>query len=69
VKEGHTDPIPSKRALRCFYFMRRIERTIKEGGYLTEELHIPKYVWYQKEAVIKEIDSKIKHFGRLKNKL
>jgi hypothetical protein len=49
--------------------MRRIEKTIKEGGYLTEDLYIPKYVWFQKEGVVKEIDQKIFHFGKLKNKL
>lgn len=49
--------------------MRRVEKTIKEGGYLTEELYVPKYVWYQKEAMVKEIDQKIFHFEKLQKKL
>lgn len=46
--------------------MRRIEKTILDGGFLTESLYVPKYVWYQKEAKIPEIDKKVHYFDELK---
>jgi len=46
--------------------MRRIEKTIMEGGFLTDSLYVPKYVWYQKEAKIPEIDKKLNYFDYLK---
>lgn len=52
-----------------FYFMRRLEKTIAEGGYLTDSLYVPKYVWYQKEAKIAEIDKKLNYFDYLKKEL
>ena len=55
--------------MACFTYMKRIEKTIKEGGYLTSELYVPKYIWFQKEGAIKDIDLKIKHFNNLKLKL
>ena len=38
--------VPSSKRIRPFFFMRRIEKTIAEGGFLTESLYVPKYVWY-----------------------
>jgi len=40
------EPLPESKRLRPFYFMRRIEKTIAEGGFLTEALYVPKYVWF-----------------------
>ena len=44
------DPVPPAREMRPFYYMRKIEKSISEGGFITEQLYIPKYVWYQKDA-------------------
>lgn len=65
---SHTEEekIPENKRLRSFYFMRRIEKTINEGGFLTESLFVPKYVWYQKDAKIPEIDKKLHYFDGLK---
>lgn len=46
--------------------MRKIEKTISEGGFLTESLYVPKYIWYQKDAKIPEIDKKLNYFDYLK---
>lgn len=46
--------------------MRKIEKTIVEGGFLTDSLYVPKYVWYQKEAKVPEIDKKLHYFEDLK---
>jgi len=32
---------------------------IGEGAFLTETLFIPKYVWYQRDAKVPEIDRKL----------
>lgn len=58
--------LPSNKRLRPFFFMRKIEKTITEGGFLTESLYLPKYVWYQKDAKIPEIDKKLSYFDYLK---
>ena len=58
--------VPTNKKLRPFFFMRKIEKTITEGGFLTESLYVPKYVWYQKEAKIPEIDKKLHYFDDLK---
>ena len=44
--EAEEEKIPDSKSLRPFFFMRRIEKTINEGGFLTESLFVPKYVWY-----------------------
>ena len=38
--------IPDEQPLRPFYFMRLIQKTIREGGFITENLYVPKAVWY-----------------------
>mmetsp|Transcript_17079 Transcript_17079/g.16771 ORF Transcript_17079/g.16771 Transcript_17079/m.16771 type:complete len:207 (+) Transcript_17079:399-1019(+) len=48
--------------LRPFWMMRRICETMdKEGGYITENLFIPKYIWFQKKTLIPEIEKKVEY--------
>ena len=42
--------IPDEQALRPFFFMKLIQKTIIEGGFLTEQLYIPRAVWEQTHA-------------------
>ena len=49
--------------------MKKIEQSITEGGFITEDLYIPKYVWYQKDALILDIDKKLHYFDELKKML
>ena len=44
--KGEEEKIPQIKRLRPFYFMRKIEKTMIEGTFLTEGLFVPKYVWY-----------------------
>jgi hypothetical protein len=32
-----------------------------EGGYLTESLFIPKYIWFQKKTFVSEIEKKVEY--------
>ena len=42
--------IPDEQALRPFFFMKLIQKTIVEGGFLTEQLYVPRAVWEQTHA-------------------
>lgn len=37
--------IPEEQVLRPYFFMRLIEKTIHEGGFLTEGIYVPRRVW------------------------
>ena len=37
--------IPEEQALRPFFFMRLIQKTIHEGGFITDVLYVPRAVW------------------------
>ena len=37
--------IPDEQALRPFFFMKLIQKTIQEGGFLTDQLYVPRAVW------------------------
>ena len=49
--------------------MRKIEKTMTEGAFVTEGLYVPKYVWYQKDVKIPEIDRKLHYFEGLKKEI
>ena len=40
--------------------------TAPEGAFVTEDLFVPKYVWYQRDAKVQEVDSKIQCFDAIK---
>ena len=55
-------PFPKQNELRPFCIMRRIEDTMSgDGGYLTEDLFIPKYIWLQKKTQIVDV-KKVEYF-------
>ena len=58
--------VPINKRLRPFFFMRKIEKTITEGGFLTESLFVPKYVWNQKETKLQGLERKNQCFDDLK---
>ena len=61
--------IPDEQALRPFFFMKLIQKTIQEGGFLTEQLYVPRAVWEQTHAQIYAIEKKLAFFNDLKNEL
>lgn len=60
------EKVPASKRLRPFFFMRKIEKTISDGAFLSDSLYVPKYIWYQKQAKIPEIDKKLHYFDGLK---
>ena len=66
-KSHKLEPLPKEVELRPFHIMRRIENSWSdtmdnEGGYITENLFIPKYIWYQKKTQIPDIEKKVEYF-------
>lgn len=53
--------LPGNKRLRPFFVMKLIEKSMiaPEGAFVTEDLFVPKYVWYQRDAKIQDVDSKI----------
>jgi len=66
-REPKLVPLPKQSEIRPFYMMRRIWDTMEnEGGYLTESLFIPKYIWFQKKTFVSEIEKKVEYWERIK---
>ncbi|KAG0041082.1 hypothetical protein BGZ83_002385 [Gryganskiella cystojenkinii] len=65
------EPLPADPALRCFWFMRRLEQTMTQGGFLSKRLYIPPQVWYQKHVVIRiaAVETKIQGCQQLSKML
>ena len=61
--------IPDEQALRPFFFMKLIQKTIVEGGFLTQQLYVPRAVWEQTHAQIYAIEKKLVFFNDLKNEM
>ena len=61
--------IPDEQALRPFFFMKLIQKTIQEGGFLTEQLYVPRAVWEQTHAQIYAIEKKLTFFNDLKKEM
>ena len=49
--------------------MKLIQKTIAEGGFLTEQLYVPRAVWEQTHAQIYAIEKKLVFFNDLKNEM
>lgn len=61
--------IPGNKRMRPFFYMRQIEKSMisSEGGaFVTETLFVPKYVWYQRDAKVQEVDRKISFIEGIK---
>lgn len=70
-QEGGDDSrilVPRNKRLRPFFFMRQIEKTItqNDGAFLTESVFVPRYVWYQKDAKVQDVENKLSHLEALK---
>ena len=61
--------IPDEQALRPFFFMKLIQKTIQEGGFLTDQLYVPRAVWEQTHAQIYAIEKKLAFFNDLKKEM
>ena len=61
--------IPEEQALRPFFFMRLIQKTIQEGGFITDLLYVPRAVWEQTHAQIYAIERKITFFNDFKKEM
>ena len=61
--------IPDEPALRPFFFMRLIQKSIQEGAFLTEHLFIPKAVWLQEKIQIYEAEKKLEIIMQLKREM
>jgi hypothetical protein len=66
---GDQNQLPEEQVLRPFYFMRKLQRSISEGAFITKGLFVPKQVWYQKTAQIADIERKLMLFGELRREL
>jgi hypothetical protein len=40
--------------------------TAIDGAFITEELYVPKYVWYQRDAKVQDVDRKLQYLEALK---
>ena len=49
--------------------MRLFEKTINEGGFISEDIYVPKHVWLQEQVPIPEVNEKLHHFDELKKEL
>ena len=60
--------VPGNKKLRPFFFMKRIEKTMisNDGAFLSETLFVPRYVWYQRDAKVQDVDRKLQYLETLK---
>jgi hypothetical protein len=66
-KDPQLPPLPKEPEFRPFAMMKRIWDTMdNDGGYLTEALFIPKYIWFQKKTFVPDIEKKVEYWERIK---
>lgn len=60
--------VPDNKRLRPFFFMRQLEKTMTglDGAFFTETLFVPRYVWYQRDAKVQDVDRKLQYLEALK---
>jgi len=48
--------------------MRQIEKTMThtDGAFISETLFVPRYVWFQKDAKVPEVERKLDYLEALK---
>lgn len=61
--------IPDEQPLRPFFFMRLIQKTMKSGGFITENLFVPKAVWLQERFQLFDSDKKLALIEGLKEEM
>ncbi|KAJ3106595.1 60S ribosomal protein L17 [Phlyctochytrium planicorne] len=52
------EPPPRDGDRRAFWLMRLLANSMKNGGFLTNELYVPRHVWYQSGAKFVAIEAK-----------
>lgn len=60
--------VPGNKRLRPFFFMRQLEKTMTmpDGAFISETLFVPKYVWYQRDAKVQDVDKKLQYLETVK---
>ena len=49
--------------------MRKIIKTIDEGGFLTDRFFIPRHIWFQGRAKIPDIEKKLHFYDEINKEL
>ena len=53
-------PVPSETVLQPFHTMRMLMMSMRQGGYVTPRLYVPKGLWVQQGARLMSIESKVR---------